>query len=181
MQISVFGGSQIKEEDSTYQQAYQLGKSLAEQGHTVLTGGYIGVMEAVSRGAFEAGGAVIGVTCDELEKWRPLKPNRWVKEEWRLPTLRERLWTLLEKCDLAIAMPGGAGTMAEISVLWNHLIIHALPAKPLLIVGSGWKAVFDVFFHELGVFTPEHDREFLIFVETVEDALNYINTHPLAN
>jgi hypothetical protein len=62
MRISVFGGSQPKEGDAAYLEGIELGKLLAERGHIVLTGGYIGVMEAVSRGAREAGGHVIGVT-----------------------------------------------------------------------------------------------------------------------
>ena len=57
----------------------------------MLTGGYIGTMEAVSRGAAEAGGHVIGVTCEEIEAWRPVRVNAWVKEEIRRKTLMERL------------------------------------------------------------------------------------------
>ena len=83
MKISVFGGSQPKEEDAAYAEAMELGRLLAQRGHTVLTGGYIGVMEAVSRGACEAGGHVIGVTCEDIEAWRPIKANSWVMEEIR--------------------------------------------------------------------------------------------------
>ena len=89
MRISVFGGSQPKESDLAYAEAMELGRLLAQHGHTVLTGGYIGVMEAVSRGAQEAGGHVIGVTCEEIEAWRPIKANAWVMEE--IP--RKRLWS----------------------------------------------------------------------------------------
>ena len=67
MNITVFGGSQPKEGDAAYAEAYQLGKLLAEAGHAVLTGGYIGTMEAASKGANEAGGHVIGVTCTDIE------------------------------------------------------------------------------------------------------------------
>ena len=51
MNISVFGGSQPREGESAYTEAMELGRLLAQHGHTVLTGGYIGTMEAVSRGA----------------------------------------------------------------------------------------------------------------------------------
>src|SRR6266508_3609115 len=91
MKVSVFGGSEPKEGDTAYAEAMELGKLLAQRGHTVLTGGYIGTMEAVSRGACEAGGHVIGVTCAEIERWRPIGANRWVKEEWKKETLLERL------------------------------------------------------------------------------------------
>src|SRR5215216_3329793 len=93
MRISVFGGSQPREADVAYAEAMELGSLLAQHGHTVLTGGYIGVMEAVSRGAQGAGGHVIGVTCEDIETWRPIKANAWVMEEIRKKTLVERLHT----------------------------------------------------------------------------------------
>jgi hypothetical protein len=102
--VTVFGGSNPGERD--YEQALQLGRLLGLAGCTVLTGGYIGTMEAVSRGAAEGGGHVVGVTCDEIEAWRPVRPNPWVQEEMRYPTLRQRLFALIENCDAAIALPG---------------------------------------------------------------------------
>src|SRR5512146_1764822 len=119
MRVSVFGGSLAKEGDAAYAEAMQLGRLLAERGHTVLTGGYIGTMEAVSRGANEAGGHVIGVTCEEIESWRPTQANAWVIEEIRKKTLLERLHALIHESDAAFALPGGPGTLAEISVMWN--------------------------------------------------------------
>ena len=76
-------------------------------------------MEAVSRGASEAGGHVIGVTCVDIENWRKVGANRWVKEEWRKQTLIERLQALVEGCDAALALPGGPGTLTEVSLMWN--------------------------------------------------------------
>ncbi len=62
-----------KKDHEAYEEARELGKFLAEHGHAVLTGGYMGTMEAVSRGACEAGGHVIGVTCEDIEEWRKTK------------------------------------------------------------------------------------------------------------
>jgi predicted Rossmann-fold nucleotide-binding protein len=90
MNVSVFGGARANPGDDLYNDALTLGGMLARAGHTVLTGGYSGSMEAISRGAAEAGGHVIGVTCDEIENWRPMRPNAWVKEEIRLATLPDR-------------------------------------------------------------------------------------------
>ena len=95
MKISVFGGSQPQEGSDTYAEARELGRLLAQAGHTVLTGGYIGTMEAVSRGASEAGGHVIGVTCAQIENWRRVTANKWVKEEWKRESLMERLEDLI--------------------------------------------------------------------------------------
>ena len=57
MNITVFGGAQPKEGSQAYEEARELGALLAQRGHVILTGGYMGTMEAVSRGAHEAGAA----------------------------------------------------------------------------------------------------------------------------
>ena len=116
MNITVFGGSEPQEGSSAYEEARELGKLLAERGHAVLTGGYMGTMEAVSRGASDAGGHVIGVTCEDIERWRKRSANQWVKEERRKKSLIDRIQALIEGCDAAIALPGGTGTLAEISL-----------------------------------------------------------------
>ena len=87
MKVTVFGGAQPKEGTLAYEEARELGSLLAQRGHTVLNGGYMGTMEAVSRGAHEAGGHVIGVTCIDIEEWRKSKPNPWIKEEIRRQSL----------------------------------------------------------------------------------------------
>ena len=174
MKISVFGGSQPKEDSTAYAEARALGKLLAERGHIVLTGGYIGVMEAVSRGAREAGGHVIGVTCEDIEAWRPIQANSWVMEEIRKKTLIERLHTLLHECDAALALPGGAGTLTEIALLWNLMIVESLHRRPLILVGGGWQSTFDQFFNEFDSYMPVHQREILSFASDVQTAVKML-------
>ena len=174
MKVSVFGGSQPKYGSEAYAEAQELGRLLAERGHTVLTGGYIGVMEAVSRGAREAGGHVIGVTCEDIEAWRPIKANSWLMEEIRKKTLLERLHTLIHECDAALAMPGGAGTLTEISLLWNLMIVESLHRRPLILVGRGWQSTFDQFFKEFDSYTPAPQREILVFAQDVQTAVKLL-------
>ena len=59
--VTIFGGSKCVEQDPEYGQARRAGALLAEAGFTICTGGYLGVMEAASRGAREAGGRVLGI------------------------------------------------------------------------------------------------------------------------
>jgi len=174
MRVSVFGGSQPKEGNAAYAEAMELGKLLAERGHTVLTGGYIGTMEAVSRGANEAGGHVIGVTCDDIEAWRPTKANAWVVEEIRKKTLMERLHTLIHESDAALALPGGPGTLAEISVMWNLMIVESLHRRPLILIGDGWQSVFDQFIQRFDTYVPAHQREILNFAKDVQTAVKML-------
>ncbi len=175
MKVAVFGGANTRPGESDYDQALLLGAGLARNGHMVMTGGYIGVMEAVSKGAAQAGGHVIGVTCDEIEAFRPIKPNPWIKEEWRFITLSERIMNLVNRCDAAIALPGGVGTLAEVSILWNQMLIRAIPRKPMILVGDGWKTIFDSLFNAQNTYIASHDREMLSYAVDIKSALELLN------
>lgn len=176
MNITVFGGAQPKPGEPAYEEALKLGRLLGQAGHTVLTGGYIGTMEAVSRGAAESGAHVVGVTCEEIERWRSVRANDWVKEDRHFATLDLRLKALIDGCDAAIALPGGVGTLAEISLMWNRMIVESLPKRPLILVGDGWQAVFTSFGNHLGSYTPEHHRRLLTHAADIESAFATIQS-----
>ena len=171
MNITVFGSSQIQPGSPAYADAMELGKLLAEAGHTVLTGGYMGAMEAVSRGANEAGGAVIGVTCEDIEAWRPIKANAWVREEHRHTTLQERLDELIQNCDATLALPGGPGTLTEIALTWNLMIVRSLPAKPLILIGQGWRSVLESLYDSFGDLIPQSQRDLVRCVDDVQSGV----------
>lgn len=177
MNITVFGSSKPKPGEDDYIQAMRLGELIARAGHSVLTGGYIGTMEAVSRGAAEAGGHVIGVTCAEIERWRNKRANPWVEEERHFETLNERLQELITACDAAIALPGGPGTLAEISLFWNLLIINALPPRPLVLVGNGWRRFFQAYLETMGEYLMPGDSRWILHADTIETALHLAENH----
>ncbi len=175
MHVTVFGGASPKPGQPAYEEARRLGRLLAEAGHTVLTGGYMGTMEAVSRGAVEAGGHSIGVTCEEIERWRSSPANPWVQEEWRRNSLADRVMTLMESGDALMALPGGPGTLTEISLAWNRLLIKSLSPRPLIVIGEGWQAVFNQLFDTQSDYIPEALRSYLTFVSTVDEAVARLN------
>lgn len=174
MKVTIFGGANPQSEGNSYEEAYSLGKNLAEAGHVVLTGGYIGTMEGASRGAAEAGGHVIGVTCQEIEQWRGVKANPWVMEEWHYTTLHERLVALIDSCDAAIALPGGVGTLLEISMLWNRMIVDAIPRKPLILVGNGWRNIIQQFFLNQDGYVSQKSRSLITFADNVDEAFHLL-------
>lgn len=174
--VTVFGGSQPTPGTNPYEQAFQLGKRLAELGCQVISGGYMGTMEAVSKGANEAGGYVIGITCDEIEKWRPVGPNPFLHQEIRVPTLRQRLYTLIDMCDIALALPGGIGTLAEISAMWTQLDINAIPPKPLILIGDEWRNVIHGFQLSMEAYISNRQLDWIQFAPTIENTIERI-TH----
>ncbi|HLE16177.1 MAG TPA: LOG family protein [Anaerolineales bacterium] len=175
MRVSVFGGAEPLPGEPAYEQALRLGRLLAEAGHTVLTGGYVGTMEAVSQGACQAGGHVIGVTCDEIEAWRRVGPNRWVMEEMRYDTVRQRLYALIENCDAAMALPGGIGTLAEVAAMWSSLQTGANPPRPLILIGDGWQTVLDEFLNAFERYVRPENRRLLSFAPDVESAVRMLD------
>jgi len=173
--VSIFGASSPREGTPTYTEARELGALLAQSGYIVATGGYRGVMEASSRGASEAGGHVIGVTCERIEALVPgLRPNRWVAEEIRFFDLRERLNHLVAQSQAAIAMPGGIGTLTEIALTWSLLQAAEIPPKPLILVGQTWQQVVSVFLQQAGDHVRERDSALLRTVDTVADAARLV-------
>ena len=170
--VSVFGSSRPVPGSDDYQQAYTIGRLLAEAGVAVATGGYMGTMEAVSKGAHDVGGRVIGVTSTQIEKFRPLGPNPYLKEETRFETLRERLLHLVVDNDGMIGLPGGIGTLAEVATAWNGMQTGEIEIRPFVLVGALWQRTMNSFIDT--AFIRPLDSELLHFAATPEAAVTYI-------
>ncbi len=173
--VAVFGSSVPCEGVPAYTAARELGALLAQAGYIVATGGYRGVMEAASRGASEAGGHVIGVTCERIEALVPgLRANRWVAEEIRFRDLRARLNHLVAETQAAIAMPGGIGTLSEIALSWSLLQTAEIPPKPLILVGKPWQKTVSIFLQQAGNYVRECDRGLLRTVDGADEAARLV-------
>lgn len=143
IRISVFGASSPQPGDDVYEAAIVLGTELAVAGYAVATGGYGGLMEAISRGAAEAGGHVVGVTAPPLFPNRD-GANRWVTEEIPHSTLLNRIDDLVENSAAAIVLPGSIGTLAELTAFWNNAFISRFSGaapRPLIAVGNPWRSL----------------------------------------
>ena len=173
--VSVFGSSSPAEGTDAYGKAQQLGELLAQAGFSVATGGYQGVMEAVSRGASDAGGHVIGVTSDRIEQYSPSSSaNKWVAEEIRYPSLRERLYHLVSSCDAAIALSGGIGTLSEVALAWSLIQTGEIAPKPLVLVGRPWQSIMHTFMkYSEGHVQKEH-QELLTLLDEETAAVGYL-------
>jgi uncharacterized protein (TIGR00730 family) len=137
--ITVFGSSRPEEGHVDYAEALELGRALATSGFTVCTGGYGGVMEAVSRGAGEAGGHVLAVTSTFFRS----RTNRWVQEETSVATWQERLFELVRLGDGYVACKGGTGTLVELAVVWEMLNKKAMAQRPFVVLGDFWQPILD--------------------------------------
>lgn len=137
--ITVFGSSRPRDNDPDYEDARTLGRALAESGFAICTGGYGGVMAAVSRGAKEAGGKTYGVTAEFFS----VKANPWIDVEVRVKTWQERLFELIRLADGFVACKGGTGTLAELAVVWEMLNKSVMTAKPFAALGDFWQPIIE--------------------------------------
>lgn len=136
--ITVFGGSQADPDGPLYRQARELGLHLAESGFGVISGGYGGTMEAVSRGARDAGGQAIGITLATFEGCGR-RGNSWLSAEHKAEDYLGRLAELTRRASGFVALQGGIGTLSEVCITLSLLQIGEMPAKPLVLLGECWE------------------------------------------
>jgi uncharacterized protein (TIGR00730 family) len=116
--LAVFCGSADGTDPRLVEAAYAVGTGLAERGIGLVYGaGGRGLMGAVSQGALDAGGEVIGVI-----------PRAMVEREWGradltethvVGTMHERKALMAEHADAFLCLPGGLGTLEEIFEVWS--------------------------------------------------------------
>ena len=169
--VTIFGSSLPPEDTPAYDEARELGRALAGRGLSVCNGGYGGLMEASARGARDAGGHTIGITCSI---W-PREANPWIVEEIRTASFPERIMRLIACGDAYAVLPGGTGTLAELALAWEMMNKSTLSAtvggrKPLVIVGSYWRRVIDCLDQEPRLVAPARHRHL--------DALKLIDVVP---
>lgn len=144
IEVAVIGSARIGPDDERHADAVRLGRALAEQGWTVVTGGYGGLMGATASGAAAAGGHTVGLP---MRAWEHLTPQadhaelRWSKD------YAERLRHLLA-ATVVVALPGGVGTLAEASSVWAAIQTEPGSAA-LVLVGERWRRLVDAFGAEL--------------------------------
>src|SRR5438034_2384381 len=163
--VTIFGGSKCRESDLEFAQALRVGELLADEGFTICTGGYSGVMEAASRGAHERGGRVIGITMNQFKS----QPNRYLTQKVPSEHFYERLQRLIVQSVGYIALRGGMGTVTEISLVWNKMVMGVLPQRPLILLGECWPRAITCIREHLVV--SNEDMSHLLFAATADEAV----------
>jgi uncharacterized protein (TIGR00730 family) len=166
--VTIFGGSKCRESDPEYIQAEQVGSLLAQSGFTICTGGYLGGMEAASRGAHEAGGRVLGIVMNQFKS----EPNRFLTDKVATPHFYERLQRLIIRSVGFVALRGGMGTVTELSLVWNQIQTRVIEPRPLVLLGDCWPPVVEQWQACLAV--SEADVATLDFALTPDEAVGII-------
>jgi uncharacterized protein (TIGR00730 family) len=167
LEVGVMGSARLTENDEWWMQAHKLGELLARAGFVVVTGGYGGLMAAVSRGAHEKGGRVIGLP---MQHWESIKPNQWNAGLRWSTDYGTRINHIL-RCDAVIALPGGVGTLSEMAMVWAASQTEGR-SVPLVLLGDCWPPVIEAIREHLVV--GDADLRLLRFATSPEAAMREI-------
>ena len=121
----------------------KLGKLLAENDITVISGGFGGSMQDVSKGAKLAGGKTIGVTYYKDEDISYKTANEFIDEEIKTKDIFERINTMMKISDGFVVLQGGTGTLLELSAVLEHINKGMMPPKPVVAIGEHWRGVIN--------------------------------------
>ncbi len=165
--VSVFGTSRAEPGQALFTLAEETGRALAQAGFIVANGGYGGTMLAGAKGAAEAGGTVIGVTC---KAFKNSVPNEYVTREVLTESLEQRLGNLIKAADAYVVLPGGTGTLLELASVWELKNKKFLDqTKPIVLMGDFWKPLVSLMDSD----DPKAVQH-VFLAKTPAEAVNYI-------
>ena len=169
--VSVFGSARIQRDAPEYERARSIGAALAEAGYAVITGGGPGIMEAVNRGAVDAGGVSVGLGI-ELPFEQGLNP--WVDIGVHFRYFFARKTMFVKYARGFIVLPGGFGTMDELFEALTLVQTQKVTAFPIVLVDSAyWGGLLD-WLRERMVGdgkASEQDLQLLQVVDEVDEAI----------
>jgi hypothetical protein len=172
--VTVFGSARFKADHPYYELGRELGGRLARVGFTVMTGGGPGIMEAVNRGAREAGGRSIG--CN-IELPQEQKPNEYLDQWITFRHFFIRKVMLVKYSYAFIAMPGGFGTLDETFEVTTLVQTGKVKEYPIVLVGRDyWRPLVDFVRNRFlveGTIDPG-DEQLLMVTDSPAEAVEWI-------
>jgi uncharacterized protein (TIGR00730 family) len=174
--VTVFGSARLEEPHPYYTLGREVGRAIAELGFTVMTGGGPGVMEAANRGAREAGGRSVG--CN-IELPREQQPNRYLDRSVTCRYFFVRKVLLFKYSYAFVALPGGLGTLDELSEALTLIQTGKIAEFPVVLIGSDYWAPFATMLQQMAASgtIDAKDLEMLLITDSIAEAQAHILSH----
>ena len=173
--VSFFGTARASFEDHFYKEATELAARLAKDGFAVITGGSAGIMEAANKGAYEAGGASVGLNI-RLEASQGL--NTYLTESYTFEHFFIRKVMLAFASEAYVFFPGGFGTMDEFFEIVTLVQTKKIRKVPIVVYGKEYWEPLIAFFKQK--FLDEHqaidpeDLNLFHLADSVDEAYDFI-------
>ncbi len=176
--VTVFGSARIPESHPYYHLGMELGKGLTRIGFTVMTGGGPGLMEAVNRGAKEAGGRSVGVNIIlPIEQ----APNRYLDHVVNCHYFFVRKVLLFKYSYAFVALPGGLGTLDELTEALTLIQTKTIVDFPVVLIGAAYWRSFTALLEDMvkaGTVSASDLKLFLV-TDDLAEALEHIRKHAI--
>lgn len=173
--VTVFGSARTKPDSPDYAMGRSLGRSLAEAGYAVITGGGPGVMESANRGARDVDGAVSVGLGIELPFEQSMNDYVDLGIEFRYFFVRKTMFVKYS-CGF-IALPGGFGTLDELFEALTLVQTHKVTSFPVVLMGTEfWGGLLDWIKGSLlgsGKIAPQ-DLDLISMTDDVDEAVRII-------
>jgi uncharacterized protein (TIGR00730 family) len=135
--VSIYGSARIKPSDQLYLQTEEIAGRLGKLGFSIITGGGPGVMEAANKGALQAGVTSVGLNIDLPEEQLP---NAYTTRSITFRHFFVRKVMLVKYATAFIIMPGGLGTMDELTEILTLMQTHKIKPFPVILFdGNYWQ------------------------------------------
>ena len=174
--VSIFGSARLKREDKYYEMAVDIAKKITEIGFGVITGGGPGIMEAGNKGAKEGGGKSIGLNI-ELPFEQHFNPYIDKSYSMDFDYFFVRKVMFVKYSQGFIVLPGGFGTLDELSEALTLIQTHKIGRFPILLVGSEfWSGLLDWYSNTLlkNGLIAEGDLSLFRIVDSADEAVAHI-------
>ena len=178
--VSIFGSARLSEKGKYCRLAEELGRKLAQNGHTVITGGGPSIMEAANKGAYEAGGKTIGLNI-QLAHEQHINPYVTDSMEFHYFYARKVMLTMASK--VYVYFPGGFGTLDEFSEILILMQEGKMPKMPMFLIGKSFWKPLDRFFatkmQPIKTIAPD-DRKIYRITDDIDEVVEAANKigHP---
>lgn len=172
---TIFGSTRATLHDHFYEDAELLAGKLAKRGFAIITGGSAGIMEAANKGAYEAGGASIGLNIHLDERQAT---NKYATEEHTFDHFFVRKVMLTFASEVYIYFPGGFGTLDEFFEIVTLVQTKKIKPLPLILYGKEyWQPFIEDInnrLYEEYKTVSDTDLELYTLVDSVDEAYQYI-------
>lgn len=172
--VTIYGSARIKAGDKLYAQTEEIARRLAERGFSIITGGGPGVMEAANKGALQAGTTSVGLNIDLPEEQ---VCNVYATKSITFHHFFVRKVMLVKYATAFIIMPGGLGTLDELTEVLNLIQSHKIKPFPVVLFDSSyWRGFLDWLKDSVlaRAFISEEDFSLLTVCDEPEEAVNTV-------
>jgi uncharacterized protein (TIGR00730 family) len=131
--VSIYGSARVKPDDDIYKNAEDIAYRLGKMGFSIITGGGPGVMEAANKGAMRAGVNSIGLNII-LPEQQALNPYTTKTLSFNHFFVRKVM--LVKYATAFVIMPGGLGTLDELTEILTLIQTHKIKPFPVVLFNS---------------------------------------------